>query len=83
MITMKQNHSLRDITLHIEEMLDTQELSKLKAAIKNDAGVVSVGHSLKDCRLMVIMYNPEVTKSTDILHCVTNQGYHGELAGVN
>lgn len=75
-------NSLADITLHIDEMLEAKELSQLEMAIRNEAGIVSVGHSKKDHHLMLVMYNPAETKSIDILHSVTRQGYHGELVGI-
>jgi len=82
MIASKRGSSLADITLHIDETLDAMELSKLEMAIRNDVGIVSVGHSKKDHHLMLVMYNPEETRSVDILHTVSDQGYHGELVGI-
>ena len=76
------SHSLADVTLHIDETLDEMELSQLETAIRNDVGIVSVGHSEKDRHLMIVMYAPDETKSINILHSVAEQGYHGELIGV-
>lgn len=75
-------HSIADVTLHIDETLDKKELLELEMAIRNDVGIVSVGHSEKDRHLMLVMYSPEKTKSINILHSVANQGYHGELIGI-
>lgn len=80
--TSIKHHSIADVTLHIDETLNETELSQLEMAIRNDVGVVSVGHSEKDSHLMVVMYAPEKTKSINILHSVAKQGYHGELIGV-
>ena len=75
-------HSIADVTLHIDETLDEREMSQLETAIRNDVGIVSVGHSEKDRHLMLVMYSTEKTKSINILHSVANQGYHGELIGM-
>ena len=74
--------TLTDVTVHIDETLDDLELSNLENAIRNDRGVVSVGHNEKDKHLVVVMYNPDEIKGTDILHRVRDQGFHGELIGL-
>ncbi len=73
--------ALTDVTVHIDETLDELELVNLENVIRNDRGVVSVGHSDKDKHLMIVMYNPDEIKGKDILHRVQDQGFHGELIG--
>lgn len=75
-------HSVADVTLHIDETLDERELAQLEMAIRNDVGIVSVGHNEKDRHLMLVLYAPDETKSVNILRSVAEQGYHGELIGV-
>ena len=77
-----KDHSVADVTLHIDETLDERELAQLEMAIRNDVGIVSVGHNEKDRHLMLVLYAPGETKSVNILRSVAEQGYHGELIGV-
>ena len=78
----ESRHSVADVTLHIDETLDENELVALEQAMRKDAGIVSVGHSDRDRHLMVVMYDPAETKSINILHSLADQGYHGELVGL-
>ena len=77
-----KGHSVADVTLHIDETLDETELEQLEMAIRNDTGILSVGHNENDSHLMVVIYAPDETKSVNILRSVAEQGYHGELIGV-
>ena len=78
----ESHRSVADVTLHIDETLDEKELLALELAMRNAAGIVSVGHSDKDRHLMVVLYDPAETKSINILHSLASQGYHGELVGL-
>ena len=78
----ESHRSVADVTLHIDETLDETELLALEQTMRNAAGIVSVGHSDKDRHLMVVLYDPEETKSINILHSLASQGYHGELVGL-
>jgi len=73
---------LVDITLHIDETLAHTKLSGIADKVRQEDGIVSVAFHDDKPHLMVVQYNPEITKSADILQCVKAQGVHAELIGL-
>ncbi len=73
---------LVDVTLHIDETLNQEERAKIEASLRAIDGVISVHNPDDKPHLAVVEYNPEKTKSHDILECVTKQGVHAELIGL-
>jgi len=73
---------LVDITLHIDETLANTKLSEIADKVRQEEGIVSVAFHDDKAHLMVVQYNPEITKSADILQRVKDQGLHAELIGL-
>lgn len=73
---------LTDVTIHIDENLNSDQRHSIEKTLRSMEGVVSVQNNDKTPHLAMIEYNPEVTSSHDILESVINQGVHAELIGL-
>ncbi|MBF0188460.1 MAG: hypothetical protein HQL50_11110 [Magnetococcales bacterium] len=67
---------LVDITIHIDEELDTEKRSLLEQYIRQHKGVVSVHYKqVEKPHLMVVLYNPDETNSQEVLTGVRSFGW--------
>ncbi len=73
---------LVDVTLHVDETLDAAKRAEMEAGLRALDGVVSVHGPDDKPHLVVVEYNPDKLRSTDILETVTRQGVHAELIGL-
>lgn len=74
-----------DVTVHIDETLEHAQLEAVETKIRELEGVISVAfHDNKPNlkHLMVVEYVPNKVTSEQVLHCITEQGYHAELIGL-
>ncbi|WP_316368017.1 ATP-binding protein [Candidatus Thiodiazotropha sp. CDECU1] len=76
------NIDLADVTLHVDETLDSDGLAQLEEAFRARDGVVSVHIDPKRAHLFLIEYNPELVNSQDLLAITHFQGLHAELIGL-
>ena len=76
------NIDLADVTLHVDETLDSDGLSELEKAFRQREGVVSVHVDEKRPHLFVLEYNPQLVNSKDLLKITEYQGLHAELIGL-
>lgn len=76
------NIDLADVTLHVDETLDSDGLTGLEDAFRKREGVVSVHVDKKRPHLFVLEYNPERVNSKDLLSITQYQGLHAELIGL-
>jgi hypothetical protein len=76
------NIDLADITLHVDETLDSDGRAQLEEAFRAREGVVSVHIDPKRPHLFLIEYNPEQVNSQDLLAITHYQGLHAELIGL-
>jgi hypothetical protein len=76
------NIDLADVTLHVDEALDTGRLAELEEAFRQREGVVSVHVNEKRPHLFVLEYNPERVHSKDLLSITRFKGLHAELIGL-
>jgi hypothetical protein len=76
------NIDLADVTIHVDETLDSDKLTHLDAAFRERDGVVSVHVNADRPHLFILEYNPERVNSKELLGIVQAQGYHGELVGL-
>ena len=74
--------NLADVTLHIDENLDTEHRGKIEDSLRHIDGVISVHNADRTPHLSVVEYNPARTNGHDILDCATRQGVHAELIGL-
>jgi len=73
---------LTDVTLHVDENLESGRRQELDAALRAVNGVVSVHNSDAKPHLIMVEYNPESTTSRALLDCVLEKGVHAELIGL-
>jgi hypothetical protein len=78
----QMNIQLADITLHIDETLETERRAAIENAVRAIDGVISFHNPSDRPHLNVIEYNPEKTNSATILSAVTREGVHAELIGL-
>ena len=76
------NIDLADVTLHVDETLDTAGLADLDTAIRNLDGVVSVHVNPDRPHLFILEYNPTKVSSQQLLDNVKQRGLHAELVGL-
>jgi hypothetical protein len=76
------NIDLADVTLHVDESLDTAGLSDLDNAIREIDGVVSVHVNPDRPHLFILEYNPAKISSEQLLDSVKVRGLHAELVGL-
>ncbi len=74
--------NLADVTIHVDEALDSSGLSQLDTALRERDGVVSVHVNENHPHLFLVEYNPERLNSKDLLGIVETQGMHAELIGL-
>ncbi len=73
---------LADVTIHIDETLDTARRAEIESKLRAIDGVVSVHNPDNKPHLAVIEYNPSKVKSTALLEAVKGEGVHAELIGL-
>jgi hypothetical protein len=76
------NIDLADITLHVDETLDSNGLADLESAFRQREGVVSVHVDERRPHLFVLEYNPKEVHSMDLVKIPEYHGLHAELIGL-
>ena len=76
------NIDLADVTLHVDETLDSHGLTELENAFRQREGVVSVHVDQKHPHLFVLEYNPKMVHSKDLVKIPEFRGLHAELIGL-
>lgn len=76
------NIQMTDVTLHIDEALDENDLNIVEKDLRDNDGVISVHREGNRPHLMLVEYNPDRVTSHRILSTVTSQGLHAELIGL-
>ena len=76
------NTTLNEIVVHINESVDETMLDTLEQDIRRYPGVVSVGHQHRQNHLMVVVYDSEVARASNILHNFRERGLHAQLVGM-
>lgn len=73
---------LVDVTLHVDETLDTTGRQDLENALRERDGVVSVHVENNRPHLFLIEYNPDRVAPIELLGIAQANGVHGELIGL-
>lgn len=74
--------NLTDVTVHIDETLDSEARAKVEQALRSLDGVISVHASEKTPHLIVVTYDPDHARSKEILGHVLGEHLHAELIGL-
>ena len=73
---------LADVTLHIDEALDSEERKLVGEQLRALDGVVSVHNPDAKPHLTIVEYNPAKLKAGQLLETVKGAGVHAELIGL-
>lgn len=73
---------LVDVTVHIDKDTDAATREKIETALRGIDGVVSVHMPQEEAHLIVVEYNPDKIKSSDLLDTVQEIAGHAELIGL-
>ena len=76
------NNGIVDVTVHIDESLDTSLRAQLADTLRTVRGVASASIREKTPHLMVVEFDPEQLGTRDILDAVKRNGVHAELIGL-
>jgi len=76
------NIDLTDVTIHIDETLDTSRVAGIEDGLRGLDGVVSVSHLENRPHLKIVAYNPARVDARSLLAHVTSHGVHAELIGL-
>lgn len=73
---------LNEVILHIDETLDDDALHRLEDGVRNDPGVVSVGHNPGRSHMIAVVYDSDRTRASDLLHSFRERGLHAQVVGL-
>ena len=76
------NTTLNEVVVHLNESVDEATLDALEQGIRKDQGVVSVGHQANRNHLIMVVYDSEVARASNILHNFEERGLHAQLIGM-
>jgi len=74
--------TLNDVIVHLNESVDEATLDELEQGIRKDQGVISVGHQANRNHLIMVVYDSEVARASNILHNFRERGLHAQLIGM-
>lgn len=70
---------ISDVMVHVNESMDELTLHSLEDAMREDNGVVSVGHNPRHPHLLLVAYDSAVARSTTFMHQFPERGLHAQL----
>ncbi len=73
---------LNEVMVHISETLDEDALHSLEEGVRQDAGVISVGHNPDKSHMIMVVYDSEVTQAAALLHRFQERGLHAQVVGL-
>lgn len=76
------SESLNEVILHLDETLDDEALQRLEDRIRQDPGVVSVGHDAGQSHMIMVVYDSESTRAASLLHGFQERGLHAQVVGL-
>lgn len=74
--------NIADVTLHIDNELDTKTREAVEHELRSITGVISVHMPTDKPHLVEVAYNPEDVKSEYIAHSIRALAGHVELIGL-
>lgn len=74
--------NLNEVMLHLEETLDEDALRRLEEGVRQDAGVVSVGHNPDNAHMIMVVYDSDTTRAASLLHTFQERGLHAQVVGL-
>ena len=74
--------NLNEVMLHLQETLDDDALLQLEDGVRQDTGVVSVGHNPDNTHMIMVVYDSETTRAASLLHTFQERGLHAQVVGM-
>lgn len=74
--------NMNEVVLHLQEALDDDSLRRLEEGMRQDAGVVSVGHNPGNAHMIMVVYDSETTRAANLLHAFQERGLHAQVVGL-
>jgi hypothetical protein len=71
-----------DIIIHIDEPLDDDRIWDLERELGTERGILSACVHDRRRHLMLVDFDPEATRPSDILQSVRSRGLHAEMIGL-
>jgi hypothetical protein len=71
-----------EVLIHLDETVDEDMLGNIEQDIRQDPGIVSVGHRPRQQHLMLVVYDTAVAHGAGILRHFSNRGLHAQLVGM-
>jgi hypothetical protein len=71
-----------DILIHIDETLDDRGIHDLERALGARQGVVSACVAEHQRHLMIVDFDPDDVRPSDLVHEVRARGLHAEMIGL-
>ena len=72
---------MSDITIHIDETLDSAKREGVRDTIFAIDGVMAAAINEKTPHLMIVEFDPDRVSTAGLLSAVTDKGVHAELVG--
>lgn len=74
--------TLADVLVHVNENIDEATICGIEQDMRNDAGVISVGHRSGQAHLMMVVYDSSVMQAGSLLQPLRAQGLHAQVIGL-
>jgi hypothetical protein len=71
-----------DIVIHIDETLDDGRIHRLERELGDEPGVLSACCHERTPHLMVVDFDADSVRPSDIVQSVRNRGLHAEMLGL-
>jgi hypothetical protein len=72
---------INDVVIHVNETLDTQARHDLEDQMRDIDGVIAPRFNDRWPHLMIVAYDPDHTRTKELLNVVQRQGYHAQHCG--
>lgn len=76
------SENLNEVVVHVQETLDDDALRRIEDSMRQDAGVVSVGHNPDNAHMILVVYDSETTRAASLLHTFQARGLHAQVVGL-
>lgn len=73
---------LNEVLLHVDETLDDAALEQIEEGMRHEAGVISVGHNPGTSHMIMVVYDSESTRASQLLHSFEERGLHAQIVGL-
>ena len=74
--------TLTDVLVHVNENMDEARICGIEQDMRNNVGVISVGHRTGQAHLLMVVYDSGVTQAASLLQPLRAQGLHAQVIGL-